>query len=319
MKFNYPQICSKLLQDLPERQRAVISRRFGLNLPVDKSQRETLEFIGKDYGITRERVRQIERDGFSDLQPQVQKYQKVFQYFNQYLKGAGGLKKEDLLLEELGEKNQQNQIYFLLSFGSRCQRYGETGDFYPFWVLNQKSLILARNLINSIYNKLEKAGKPLLLKDLNNCPLAFLEISKKIQKGPNGSFGLSHWPEINPRGIKDKAYLVFKEEKKPLHFAQVASFIPASLPQTVHNELIKDNRFVLVGRGLYALAEWGYKQGFVKDVISESLKEVGRPMAKEEIVDKVLKQRLVKENTIILNLSNKKYFSKDSKGFFTLA
>jgi len=125
---------------------------------------------------------------------------------------------------------------------------------------------------------------------------------------------LLDWPEINPRGVKDKAYIVFKKIGKPLHFDEVARLIEGSLVQTVHNELIKDPRFVLVGRGIYALEEWGYFPGQVKDVILKILKEEGKPLTKEEILEKVRKQRLVKENTVFLNLSNKKHFLRNSQG-----
>ncbi len=141
-----------------------------------------------------------------------------------------------------------------------------------------------------------------------------MEVSKKIQKNKEDLFGLKDWPEINPKGIKDRAYLVFKKIEKPLHFAEVANLIEGSQIQTVHNELIRDSRFVLVGRGIYALTEWGYYSGQVKDVISKVLKETGKPLTKEEVLERVLKQRLVKENTILLNLSNKNYFLRDPQG-----
>ena len=38
-----------------------------------------------------------------------------------------------------------------------------------------------------------------------------------------------------------------------------------------------------VGRGLYALSEWGYTPGVVRDVIREAL-EKGGPMKKDEIM-----------------------------------
>jgi hypothetical protein len=87
---------------------------------------------------------------------------------------------------------------------------------------------------------------------------------------------------------------------------------------TVHNELIKDTRFVLVGRGLYALAEWGYQPGVVKEIISKVLKESKKPLTKEEIVEKVLGQRFVKENTVALNLQDKNRFVKDDKGMYNV-
>ena len=106
-----------------------------------------------------------------------------------------------------------------------------------------------------------------------------------------------------------------KKKKKPLHFTAVAQGISQdALPQTVHNELIKDQRFVLVGRGLYALEEWGYSPGVVREVIAKEMKKVERPITREEVIKKVLLQRQVKPNTILLNLTNKKYFIKNSQG-----
>jgi len=231
------------------------------------------------------------------------------------------LKKEDALLQDLGAKTWQNQVYFLLNLGEKFERFGEADDFYSFWVQDKSSFLKAGKAIDSIKEKLEKSGKPLKLKDLksgNSLNLSFLEISKRIQKNSEGLFGLREWPEINPKGVKDKAFLVFKKELKPLHFAQVAQLIESALPQTVHNELIKDSRFTLVGRGIYALREWGYEPGMVKDVISKILKEAKNPLSKEEILEKTLEQRLVKQNTVFLNLSNRKYFLRTREGKYKI-
>lgn len=321
MRFNYYQICFNLLKDLPKRQKEVLSRRFGLK----GGRREVLEFIGKDYGITRERVRQIERDGILKLESKIKEHQKVFQYFEQYLKNAGGLKREDIFLDQLGGQKEKNAVFFLLTLSKNFERFGESDKLYSLWTINQKSLINAKNVINSILKKFKQSGKPLALKSLKlSFPLnknilnSYLEISKKIQKNSEDLFGLPDWPEINPRGIKDKAYLMFKKEEKPLHFTEVAKLLTSALPQTVHNELIKDPRFVLVGRGLYALKDWGYEQGYVKDVIFKVLRDSKKPLAKEEVLEKVLKQRLVKENTVLLNLSNKKHFLRTVEGHYII-
>lgn len=338
MKFNYSQICLSLLRNLPKKQKEIISRRFALSAAPD-AERETLQLIGENYGITRERVRQIEDDGFSKLQPELTKYQKVFQYFQQYLKSIGGLKRESSILEEFGGEKWKNQVYFLLTLSEELQRVGENNDFYSLWAVDQNYLVSAKKIIDSLQEKLKKVGKPLKFEELTSSGslnkkfvTSYLEISKKIQKNSDGFYGLRDWPEINPRGVKDRAFLVFKKESKPLHFTQVTSLINslsreefqkqgrtfrANL-QTVHNELIKDPRFVLVGRGIYALKEWGYDSGCVKDVISKAIREAGKPLTKDEILDKVLKQRLVKENTVLLNLNNKKYFSKISDGIYDI-
>ena len=133
------------------------------------------------------------------------------------------------------------------------------------------------------------------------------------------------WVEINPKGVKDKAYLGLKKKEKPLHFSNIASSIE-ELPfsnskvhtATVHNELIKDSRFVLVGRGLYALKEWGYEPGVVKDVIFKVLKNSNKPLSKDEVLEKVIKQRFVKENTVFLNLHDRNSFKRDSQGRYTV-
>ena len=318
--LNYSQICSNFLKNLPEKQKTVISRRFGLK----GGRRETLELIGKEYGITRERVRQIERDGFFKLEPEIKKHQEVFCHLENHFKKAGNVKRETSLLTELGGENRQNQIYFLLTLGKNFEKISETPNFYSLWTTNKNSLNAAQKIIDSVFKKLKKIGKPLTLKELNtyfslkqNTLASYLEISKKIQKNSDNLLGLIDWPEINPRGIRDKAFLALKKEKKPLHFTKVTELIDSALPQTVHNELIKDQRFVLVGRGIYALQEWGYEKGVVKDVILNILKQAKKPLAKEEILKKVLEQRFVKENTILLNLSNRKYFLRDSNGFYT--
>ncbi len=333
MKFNYSKICSDLVCDLPQRGKDVVLRRFGL----ENEEKETLEAIGKSYNVTRERVRQIQEDAISKIKPRTEKYQAIFNYFTNQFNSYGNLKKEDVLLNLLGDERFQNHILFLLTLAEPFSKFSETDEHYSFWTTEPKTLNFPQKTIDTFYKFLLKKKKPVILKDvsvhqilgkdterekINRLSLqafqSFLEISKKIHQNKEGFFGLKDWPEINPRGIKDKAYLVFKREQKPLHFNEVAKLIGSnSNPQSVHNELIKDPRFILVGRGLYALKEWGYKPGVVKDIIVEILKEAKKSLTKKEIIERALKQRLVKENTILLNLNNKKYFSKTSEGKYT--
>lgn len=322
-KPNYQTICQSLLKDLSGRTKEVMLQRFGLVAPVRLSSGqvggETLQSIGKDYNITRERVRQIEEDGLKRIEKKIKEdsYQNVFRYFINYLKANGNLKKEDILLEQLGGSKFKNHVFFLLTLGDQFGRFTETKDFHSVWAINKNSLQSALKVINSFIADLESRNQPLSLPA--GVSSSYIEISKHILKNPEGLYGLKHWPEINPRGIKDKAYIVFKKKNRPLHFAEAARFVGKdSLPQTIHNELIKDPRFVLIGRGLYALADWGYEPGVVKDVLSKVLKEARRPLTKEEIVEKALKQRLVKENTIVQNLQNKKHFLKNLQGKYTL-
>ncbi len=219
MELNYKQISSELLKLLNQKQREVISRRFGL----EGGERETLESIGKDFSVTRERVRQIEGDGFLKLEESQNKYQKVSQYFDQYFKKNGGLKREDLALADLGGDNLKNQVFFLLTLDKTLERLSENEDLYPLWTQGKNYLFLIKKNLDLIHDKLKKSGKPLKLKELvpasQNILISLLEASKKIQKSPEGLYGLKEWPEINPKRIKDKAYLILKKAGKTLHFS----------------------------------------------------------------------------------------------------
>jgi hypothetical protein len=313
----YKKICEELISDLKDREREVIVRRFGL----EGKEKETLQSIGDSFGITRERVRQIENAALNKIRPKLEKYRKVFEKFLNYFKKFGEVRKEERLLEELGGK-EKNELVFLLSLDKRFLRFNQNQDFYSFWTTNLNALEKVKSLLFSICKKFEKERKLMTLKEIasefkvkENILEGFLEISKRIQKNKKGFYGLREWPEINPRGLRDKAYLVFKELQRPLHFTEVAQRIEGANLKSVHNELIRDERFVLIGRGIYALREWGYFPGEVKDVIFQILKEEG-PLTKEEILKRIKKQRIVKENTVLINLS--KYFERDEKGRYRI-
>ncbi len=322
--YDYPKVCSDLLDDLPGRTKDVILRRFGLK----EGQPETLESIGESYQITRERVRQIEKEGLKKLSKRVKKHGDVLDSFGERIDDFGGLKREDQLLFVLGDRDysSKNYIAFLLNLGDFFDKKKENKELHSLWLTDKKSIDLAEEIIQSSYEKLKEKKEPVPLEHLKSSPdypthkfISYLEISKKVTQGPQGLYGLRDWPEVSPRGVKDMAYITLKRKSEPLHFKEVARLIGGGTnPQTVHNELIKDSRFVLVGRGIYALREWGYQEGEVKDVIRRVIEEAGKPLPKEEIVEKVLEKRMVKKNTIIQNLSNKKYFKRTPDGNYTI-
>ena len=319
--MNYKQIYTKFTKGLSEKTRDIFDRRFG----VKSGEPETLEAIGKTLDITRERVRQIEEAGFNVIRKQNKEaLDAIYADFANYFKEQGGFKKEDVVLEQLGGKNQKPYILFLLTLGKgQFSRVCEKKEFYSFWSNLEKPEEKIKAGLADLVSKMEQIGKPVPPAEFADASTkSYLEISKRIQPNKEGQLGLAEWPEIKPRGVKDKAFLVFKKQAKPLHFTEVAKLIDSmeynlpnkkTYPQTVHNELIKDSRFVLVGRGTYALAEWGYVPGTIKDIITKVLKEKNQPMHKDELVKEVLTQRLVAKNTILMNLNNKNYFSKDEQ------
>ena len=332
--FKPKQVTKKLLDTLSERARDILISRYGLG---KESEKKTLEAIGQSYGITRERVRQIEEYSLSNIRKsdEFTKAQETFDELKSVVEGLGGVVSEEELLEELSvNKGIQNHIHFLLVLGDPFVRYKENNHFTCRWCVDAK---LAAQIEESIKNLYETLDNEAILPE-SELISSFLEhlkevsehykdeeilrrwlsMSKKIGKNPLGEWGKADSPNINVKGMRDYAYLVIRRHGSPIHFREVAEQITQLFDKkahvaTTHNELIKDDRFVLVGRGLYALTDWGYMSGVVRDVIIELLEKNG-PMSRDEIVEKVLKERYVKENTIVVNLQNPKYFKKDSKG-----
>jgi hypothetical protein len=344
MEFDYKKITQNILKNLPDRTKTVVSRRFSLG---KSGKPETLEAIGKSYNITRERVRQIEADGIKRAKKILENsevkddFKKIKSFFEKKIDAAGGVKKEEKLLEEVESKEDKNNLLFLLSLADGLIKEKEDDNFYAFWATNKDLISTSKKISLDFVKQLKESRTPETIKALylkykenggkanEESFCSYLEISKDILKTIEGDkIGLKSWPEVNPRTVKDKIKLILKQSEKPLHFKQIADMIfglNESLvgrstrakklhPQTVHNELIRNQDFVLVGRGFYALKDWGYNPGQVKDVIYQVLNSSEQAMPKEAIVQSVLQQRMVKESTILLNLQNKKFFTRDEEG-----
>lgn len=317
---NLKKISQDLISKLPQREKEIILRRFGLQ----GRKKESLQSIGNSFGITRERVRQIENQALKKIKPRLKKYIRIIHQIKEYFKKEGGVKSEEVLLAKLG-KNNKNELLFLLEISGEFERKNQDKKIHSFWFLKNIKVEEIKEKINNLIEIFKREKKLMSLKELSQIAKvekqklkSLLEISKEIQKNEKELWGLKEWPEINPRGAKDKAYVLLKELKKPLHFTEIAKLIGKVNVATVHNELIKDERFVLIGRGIYALKEWGYFPGEVKDVILKILQEKGRPLTKKEILEEVKKHRLVKESTILVNLANKELFERDEKGRYKI-
>ena len=337
LNFKPKQSTKRLLSVLPVRARDVLSCRFGLG---DNSERMTLEAIGKKYGITRERVRQIENYAIGNIRKSEQfgKEKPTFDDLEKLIHKLGGIVSEEVLLNHIAkDKNTQNHVGFLLVLGDPFEKEKEDDEFHHRWYVD-------KSLSEKVHESLRKLYKNIGDDDLvpeSEIISSFLEhvkdvseqykdeeivkrwlsISKNIGKNPLGEWGKTSSPNIRAKGVRDYAFLVIRRHGSPIHFKEVAKAIERLFGRkahvaTTHNELIKDKRFVLVGRGLYALTEWGYVPGVVKDVIRHVLEKNG-PLTKEQIIEKVLKERYVKENTILVNLQNPKYFKRSKDGRYT--
>jgi DNA-directed RNA polymerase delta subunit len=337
LSFQPKQITKKLIKTLPQRSQDVLTKRYGIGVSADNL---TLEAIGKEYGITRERVRQIEENSLQSIRKsdEFTKTQEIFSEIHNLIIDLGGIISEEELLDHIS-KNQsiRNHLHFLLVLGNEFKKLKEDDHFKHRWHVNQN---VAEKIELAIRNLYKELNKDTLISDseITSALLVHLDdivpeyqkeevirrwlnMSKKIGRNPLGEWGRAESPNINVKGIRDYAFLVIRRHGSPIHFREVAGqinklFNKKAHVATCHNELIKDSRFVLVGRGLYALTEWGYASGVVRDVIRNILVKHG-PLTKEEIIAKVLKERYVKENTILVNLQNQSVFKKDKQGKYT--
>lgn len=339
LSFKPKQVTKKLLGALPDRARDVLEKRYGLGT---SSETHTLESIGQTYGITRERVRQIENYGIQAIQKSdaYKEFQNVFEELKDVVTSHGCVVCEDTLLESLAkDQATRNQIFFLLVVGEQFYRNKENNVFRHRWYterkvaeivekalkeifssLDENELISEEEIITKLREKLADVEDEYKSEDtLRN----WLKISKEIDRNPLGEWGPATSPNVRAKGIRDYAYLAVKRHGSPMHFKEVADAIQELFSKkahtaTTHNELIKDERFVLVGRGLYALTEWGYSAGVVKDVLRDILEKHG-PLTRDEIIDRVRKERYVKDNTIIVNLQDTTLFKRLNDGTYVVA
>ncbi len=337
--FKPKQVVKKLLSVLGSRSQDVLISRFGLG---NDTKRMTLEAIGKKYKITRERVRQIENYSIVNIRKSKEytKEKASFDELKAVIAELGSTVSEEGLLKHLAkDKATQNQIHFLLVVGEDFVKEKEDLEFKHRWsidkdlskkinsslrdlyaTLSDDEIILESDMVEKFLEHLKDVSEKYKNEEIAK---RWLTLSKLIDKNPLGEWGKTGSSNINAKGMRDYAFLVIRRHGSPIHFREVAKLITELFDKkahvaTTHNELIKDPRFVLVGRGLYALAEWGYMSGVVKDVIKTVLEKNG-PMTKDEIIKKVLKERYVKENTIMVNLQNPKFFKKSKDGKYSIA
>ena len=320
-----------------DREREIIVRRFGLD-----GTKETLEQVGDSMGITRERVRQIEKATLIRAKLSLDDgknpdYDAVEREMVRALVDLGRAgKSDDLTVAMFGEcdHDMRSALVFFAELSGKMIVSTENDKFFQGIVLSTDED--DRN-IKSASEKIVKAmkahGKPLTVDELFNLIPGYehpnevkgiASLSKKVAH-LRGLWGLTNWPEVNPKNIRDKVMVIMSDHGKPMHFSEIADAIAKSsfkrntvTRQAIHNELIKDSRFILVGRGLYGLEQWGYKKGTLTEIITKILKEEGAPLHREEIIRRVLKQRHIREATILLTLQNNKSFKRVSKAQYDL-
>jgi len=312
----------KLFALMPERKKEqrekdVLFSRLGIN----NNGKESLQSIGNKYHITRERIRQIQNQGIKNLRKASQDNPEIFNFINQKIKNLGGIlslptANELFLNPKNQEKEDQKYLHLLLIANPKTKYYKNTSKTAAYFTHKVK-----KSKVNDLYKKIEKYFKnkkqgenikelakilKIDQKTIKEVSLIFNKLGLKDEK-----IGFSKFKDINPKTAESKIDYIFEKYKKPLHFSQIADLIKKEdlskknpTTPTIHNELIKHtDKYILIGRGTYGLAKWGYKPGTVKELAQDIIKNSIKKLSRDELIKEILKQRQVKRNTIILNLS----------------
>ncbi len=320
-----------------EREREIITRRFGLY-----DRRETLEQIGELLGITRERVRQLEKAILNKLKNATESgkltsINAIEKIFVRNLVELGRIARvqdlTDHILDKTSDQRERAHVAFIAELASGLTVINENDNyFHSIGIKDYGDEKKVQSEVDAIVSTIKKHGEPILIEGLHD-QLSYehpdhvraLASVSKLLAHLKDTWGLVKWPTVNPKNIRDKIYVILAENGKPMHFSEIADSIKDSsfkrknvTTQAIHNELIKDSRFILIGRGIYALANWGFDKGTVADIISDILKESPTPLHRDEIVKRVLKSRQVKETTILLNLQSKPQFKRVAKATYAL-
>jgi hypothetical protein len=341
--LNLKEVIDDMFLVLTDKEKDVIIKRFSLN----NKPRQTLDRIGKYYSVTRERIRQIENIALNKLRRTVSntKLRLVNRLAKQFIEEEGGVMLESEIINKMlqsiysGSQMDGSIIVLSLNCDTELQKSPRTATSEAYWMFKDIAISEVRKAGEACIATLKKSGEVMAdesvvapVKALNlfkgknvsgQFIISCLKADKRARK-VEGKWGLMEWRHVNPRSIRDKAIIVLEKSKKPLHFVEIANRIAETgfdkkmvTVQAVHNELIRYDQFVLVGRGLYALGAWGYEPGTVADVIEKLLKKNG-PMAKKKIVEAVLKQRKVKIGTISLNLQKNPNFVRVGRAVYSI-
>jgi hypothetical protein len=331
-KPSFFELAINTLAKFPGRSQDIIMKRYGLK----EEKGHTLEKIGREFNITRERVRQIITDVVKSIREKNKDphFLKAEEFLVFTIEKNNGIIKESEIDEvfELLDTKEKNAVRFFAYSSKRIKIAQDKDIIEKAWLSSLETMEKIKVVHEKALEVFKRNEKPLsdaqilgevsiLASHLSKQEIeSYIKVLKKVKKNKLGKWGMHDWKEINPKGTREKVFLVLKEANKPLHFTEIASLIDKyklskrkAHPQTVHNELIKDERFVLIGRGIYALKEWGYPQGTIKELVKDILKKNKRPMKKEEIIDDILKIRKVKKMTVMINLNNSNLFKRHNE------
>ncbi len=333
----------------PEEQ-FVLTEKYGLisNKPTPMQQ------IWQKFNMSRERIRQILNKSLNKVRRLIshdKNLENIIKLAHQITKENWYIISEKELINTLLNKIEWNFSYnellliltsdYDLYYLHRNKRFDKIFFIEPLFedlindihdtayeILETEKTLFTQELIDKLKSLfINKFNRNLSIKEV-------LENDKVYQNIFNYSrhiyqFDWKIWlednPIVNPKTIKLKIFYILDKEGKPLHYSEIFKRIKEVFnlskikETTVHNELVKNKEFINVGMWTYGLTKWWYKGTNTLETIKNILKKAWRPMKISEITKEVLKERNIREITVLMTLQkNPQVFKRVSKWVYTL-
>ncbi len=326
-----------------DRTKEVIQRRYGLV----SGEKETLEEIGTKYGLTRERIRQIQVKAKKRLNHLTNLSKKpIINIVEDLIRNNGWIISDveaDKLIPTVfrGLNFDGSSLLDLLKDLGWIQNH-EIGDVLYYSPKFGK--VLLGNLMDSIIKILKKKQLPLRideiieeheeLKKINienfnatNFVLRSCHIDPRIEEKVSGRYGLYIQSNRTMNLWVPLMVQVLETEETPLHFTEISEKVNDLLLDTSHKLdqrrahaiLVQKNIFAHVGiRGMYGLTSWGLRKESTTELVTEYIKSAGFPVHIEQIYDYVKKYKNSPKMNIrsILDISGK--FENKGHGLYDL-
>ena len=155
LNFKPKQASKLLINALGERSRDVMTKRYGLGKDPEPM---TLDAIGKTYGITRERVRQIENHALAIIRKSKQYFEAkpVFDEVEKIIHSLGGIVVEQDLLDHVSsDASVQSHINFILVVGHPFNKIKEDDDFKHRWFIDNALSEKVHTALKKLYATLK--------------------------------------------------------------------------------------------------------------------------------------------------------------------
>ncbi|MFC1625870.1 DNA-directed RNA polymerase subunit alpha C-terminal domain-containing protein [Patescibacteria group bacterium] len=323
----------------------ILKRRYGLGT----GEKETLEEIGKSYGVTRERIRQIQKRAVKKIQHPSTKGRLQTIGLVEEMMYKNGIVLSDYEADSLVPKYFDNTSYDGSSFLDllsdigwvQKNRIGDVNLYAPKNIISKTNI---SKLTDEIYDFIKNEKKLIPIEVIithfkekyydvvNNANLSQLilrlcRLDPRIEEKLPNKLGLySSHPSV--RDWRNHMVDILSNENTPLHFTEICEEVNAILRlmgdkrldvRRVHSILIENVEFSHTGvRGTYGLTKWGLRKEMTPVLVEEILEKSGRPLHWRQIYNYVKKYKDTKEANILAILNSNEKFMKHGHGEYVL-